>query len=82
MLIHKGLIFAPLALGLMLCSFVTVFAQDPEANPPIPESPALPARVVSYVAMVASLIEGRRVSREEIVRMWLRAIKKRAEATT
>ena len=51
-----------------------------DAHPPIPGSPELPARMVSYVAMVASLIEGRRVSQEEIVRMWLRAMRQHSMA--
>ena len=52
-----------------------------DANPPpIPEAPEFPAGMVGYVAMVASLIEGRPVSEEEIVRMLLRAMRQHSMA--
>ena len=40
-----------------------------DANPPVLEATEFPAGMVGYVAMVGSLIEGRRVREEEIVRM-------------
>lgn len=51
-----------------------------DANPPIPEAPGFPAGMVGYVAMVASLIEGRPVSEEEIVRMLMRAMRQHSMA--
>ncbi len=42
-----------------------------------PEVDALKAEVVSHVRMAASLIEGRQVSRREIVAMLRRALKQR-----
>jgi hypothetical protein len=51
-----------------------------DANPPVPEAPQFPAGMVTYVAMVASLIEGRPVSEEEIVRMLLRAMSQHSMA--
>ena len=51
-----------------------------DASPPIVEAPQLPAGMVGYVAMVASLIEGRTVSKEEIVRLLLRAMRQHSMA--
>jgi hypothetical protein len=53
-----------------------------DATPPVAEAeaPQFPAGVVSYVAMVASLIEGRPVSKEEIVRVLLRAMRQHSMA--
>jgi len=50
------------------------------ANPPVPGALEFPAGMVGYVAMVASLIEGRPVSEEEIVRMLLRAMRQHSMA--
>ena len=50
------------------------------ANPAVPEAPQFPAGMVRYVAMVASLIEGRPVSEEEIVRMLARAMRQHSMA--
>ena len=44
------------------------------------EAPEFPAGMVRYVAMVASLIEGRPVSEEEIVRMLVRAMRQHSMA--
>ena len=49
-------------------------------NLPVPEAPEFPAGMVGYVAMVASLIEGRPVSEEEIVRMLVRAMRQHSMA--
>ena len=51
-----------------------------DANPPTPAAPEFPAGMVGYVAMLASLIEGRPVSEEEIVRMLLRAMRQHSMA--
>ena len=51
-----------------------------DANLPVPEAPEFPAGMVGYVAMVASLIEGRPVSEEEIVRMLVRAMRQHSMA--
>jgi hypothetical protein len=51
-----------------------------DANPPVPEATEFPAGMVRYVAMVASLIEGRPVSEEEIVRMLVRAMRQHSMA--
>jgi len=51
-----------------------------DANPLVPEAPAFPADIVSYVAMVASLIEGRRVSQAESFQMLLRAMRQHSMA--
>jgi hypothetical protein len=51
-----------------------------DANPPVPEAPEFPAGMVGYVAMVASLIEGRRVREEEIVRMLVWAMRQHSMA--
>jgi hypothetical protein len=51
-----------------------------DANPPVPEAPEFPAGMVGYVAMVASLIEDRPVSEEEIVRMLVRAMRQHSMA--
>ena len=45
-----------------------------------PQAPEFPAGMVGYVAMVASLIEGRPVSEEEIVRMLVRAMRQHSMA--
>ena len=50
------------------------------AHPPLTGTPAFPAGMVGYVAMVASLIEGRRVSQEEIRRMLARAMRQHSIA--
>ena len=50
------------------------------ANPPIPEAPEFPVGMLSYVAMVASLIEHRPVSEEEIVGMLVRAMRQHSIA--
>jgi hypothetical protein len=46
----------------------------------VPEASQFPAGMVRYVAMVASLIEGRTVSEEEIVRMLVRAVRQHSMA--
>jgi hypothetical protein len=51
-----------------------------DANPPVPEASEFPAGMVGYVAMVVSLIEGRRVSEQEIVRMLVRAMRQHSMA--
>ena len=51
-----------------------------DANPPVPAAPEFPAGMVGYLAMVASLIEGRPVSEEEIVRMLVRAMRQHSMA--
>ena len=51
-----------------------------DANPAVPQAPEFPAGMVGYVAMVASLIEGRTVSEEEIVRMLVRAMRQHSMA--
>jgi hypothetical protein len=51
-----------------------------EANPPVPEAPEFPAGMVGYVAMVASLIEGRPVSVEEMVQRLVRAMRQHSMA--
>lgn len=51
-----------------------------DANPPVPEAADVPAGMVGYVAMVASLIEGRPVSEEEIRRMLVRAMRQHSMA--
>ena len=51
-----------------------------EVNPPVPGAPEFPAGMVGYVAMVASLIEGRPVSAEEIVGMLVRAMRQHSMA--
>jgi hypothetical protein len=51
-----------------------------DANPPVPEAPEFPAGMVGYVAMVASLIEDRPVSEEEIIRMLVRAMRQHSMA--
>jgi hypothetical protein len=50
------------------------------ANPPVPEAAEFLARMVRYVAMVTSLIEGRPVSEQEIVRMLVRAMRQHSMA--
>jgi hypothetical protein len=47
---------------------------------PAVEATEFPAVMVGYVAMVASLIEGRLVSEEEIVRMLVRAMRQHSMA--
>ncbi len=51
-----------------------------DANPPVTEAPEFSAGIVGYVATVASLIEGRRVSEAEIVRMLARAMRQHSMA--
>jgi len=51
-----------------------------DTNPPVPEAPELPAGIVGYVAVVASLIEGRRVSEAEILQMLARAMRQHSMA--
>jgi len=51
-----------------------------DASPPAPETPELPAGMVGYVAMVASLIEGRPVSETEIVQILVRAMRQHSMA--
>jgi hypothetical protein len=51
-----------------------------EANPPVPEVPEFPAGLVGYVAMVASLIEGRRVSEAEMLQRLVRALRQHSMA--
>jgi len=50
------------------------------ANPPVAEAAEFLARMVRYVAMVTSLIEGRPVSEQEIVRMLVRAMRQHSMA--
>jgi len=51
-----------------------------DANPPVTEAPEFPAGVVGYVAMVVSLIDGRRVSEAEILQMLMRAMRQHSMA--
>ena len=51
-----------------------------DVNPPVPGAAELPAGMVRYVAIVASLIEGRPVSEEEIVWMLVRAMRQHSMA--
>ena len=51
-----------------------------DANPPLPEPPEFPAGTVVYVAMVASLIERRRVSEAEILQSLVRAMRQHSMA--
>ena len=51
-----------------------------DANPPVTEVLEWPAVIVGYVAMVATLIDGRPVSEEEIVRMMARAMRQHSMA--
>lgn len=51
-----------------------------DVNPPVPEAPEFPAGMVGYVAMVASLIEGRPVSEQEIVQILVRAMRQHSMA--
>lgn len=46
-----------------------------DANPPVPEAPEFSAGIVGYVATVASLIEGRRVSEAEMLQRLVRAMR-------
>lgn len=46
-----------------------------DASSPLPEATALPARIVGYVAMVAGLIERRRVSQAEMMQRLERAMR-------
>jgi len=48
---------------------------DPRRRPGEGEPRRWDADIVPYVAMVVSLIEGRRVSEEEIRPMWARAVR-------
>jgi hypothetical protein len=51
-----------------------------DANHAVTGAPEFPAGMVGYVAMVASLIEGRRVSEAEIFQMLLRAMRQHSMA--
>jgi len=51
-----------------------------DANPPVNGALEFHAGMVGYVAMVASLIEGRRVSEEEILRMLVRVMRQHSMA--
>jgi hypothetical protein len=51
-----------------------------DPNPPVPEAPEFPASIVGYVAVVASLIEGRPVSEAEILQMLARALRQHSMA--
>jgi hypothetical protein len=51
-----------------------------DANPPAPAALEFPTGTVGYAAMVASLIEGRRVSEAEIIQMLLRAMRQHSMA--
>jgi hypothetical protein len=51
-----------------------------DANPPVTEAVEFPAEMVGYVAMVASLIEGRPVSEEEILQRLVRAMRQHSMA--
>ena len=51
-----------------------------EANPPAPAALEFPTGIVGYAAMVASLIEGRRVSEAEILQVLLRAMRQHSMA--
>lgn len=50
------------------------------ANPPVPGALEFHAGIVGYIAMVASLIEGRRVKEEEILQMLVRAMRQHSMA--
>jgi hypothetical protein len=51
-----------------------------DANPPVNGALEFHAGMVGYVAMVASLIEGRRVSEEEILQMLVRVMRQHSMA--
>lgn len=51
-----------------------------DAHPPVPEAPQFPAGIVGYVAMVASLLERRRVSQAEMLRRLVRAMRQHSMA--
>jgi len=51
-----------------------------EPNPPVAGALEFPAGTVGYVAMVASLIEGRRVSEDETLQMLVRAMRQHSMA--
>jgi hypothetical protein len=51
-----------------------------ETNPPAMEAVGFDPRIVGYVALVASLIEGRRVSEAEILQMLVRAMRQHSMA--
>ena len=51
-----------------------------DANPPVNGAVEFHAAMVGYVAMVASLIEGRRVSAEEILQMLVRVMRQHSMA--
>jgi len=51
-----------------------------DGSPPVTGTPPFPAGMVGYVAIVASLIEGRRVSEEEIRQMLARAMRQHSMA--
>jgi hypothetical protein len=51
-----------------------------ETNPPVTEAVEFDTRIVGYVAMVASLIEGGRVSEAEILQRLVRAMRQHSMA--
>ena len=51
-----------------------------DANPPAPEALDFPADMVGYIAMVASLLEGRRVSQAEMLQRLVRAMRQHGMA--
>jgi hypothetical protein len=51
-----------------------------DANPPVSEAQQFPGGIVGYVAMVASLIEGWRVSEAQILQMLVRAMRQHSMA--
>lgn len=51
-----------------------------DANPPVPETPEFSAGIIGYVATVASLIEGRRVSEAEMLQRLGRAMRQHSMA--
>lgn len=51
-----------------------------EVEPPAPAAPEFPAGIVGYVAMVASFVEGRRVSEAEMLQRLLRAMRQHSMA--
>jgi len=53
---------------------------DARRPPREPEKTQLEAEIVRYLAMVVSLIEGRRVSQTEILRLLVRAVRQHSMA--
>jgi hypothetical protein len=51
-----------------------------DTNPPVPEALEFPASIGGYVALVASLIEGRRVSEAEMLQRLARAMRQHSMA--